>query len=84
MTEKAIVEPGVVDQYAVHARAIIDGKRPVPKRAVLVEFFEGMDASAVSYGMADDATANEHLAQVLAAVGVLSGVASTLNAQASN
>jgi len=84
VTSRSIETPPVVDQYAIHARSIIEGKRPVPKRAVLVEFYDDNDASAVTYGMDDAATATELVALVLCAISVLSGAGSVLNAQASN
>lgn len=86
MTEKAPhpAEPELVDQYIMHTTSILNGERPKPIRAVMVEFFDGKQASAAAYGMGETVCAKETLAQVLAAIHVLSDVAVKLNAQASN
>lgn len=84
MTGRKIEDPSVIDQLVGHARAIVDGKRESPRRAVLVEFYDGNHASVISYGVSNDASAAEHLALALAAMNVLTGAARDLNADASN
>lgn len=86
MTGRTIEEPSVIDQFVGHARAIVDGKRASPRRAVLVlvEFYDGNNASVISYGVSNDASSAEHLALALAAMNVLTGAACDLNADASN
>lgn len=84
MTGRKIEDPSVIDQFVGHARAIVDGKRASPRRAVLVEFYDGNNASVISYGVSNDASSAEHLALALAAMNVLTGAARDLNADASN
>ena len=84
MTGRKIEDPSVIDQLVGHARAIVDGKRATPRRAVLVEFYDGNNASVISYGISHDASAAEHVALALSAMNVLVGAACDLNANASN
>lgn len=84
MTERKIEDPSVIDQFVGHARSIVDGKRATPRRAVLVEFYDGDDASVISYGISHEAGASENLSLALAAMNVLAGAARELNADASN
>lgn len=84
MTKHAIPDPAVIEQYAGHARAIIDGRLATPRRAVLIEFYDGDDASVIFYGISHEAGASENLSLALAAMNVLAGAARELNADASN
>ncbi len=79
---RVITAPRVVDQYAVHTKAILDGETRPPARAVVVEFYGDGSVFCQTYGMDHESTTRELLAQVLAANEVLAGVASSLNGQA--
>lgn len=85
MTDPKVLaaDPSVAEQFAVMAKDMLDGKLATPTRAVLIQFYANEGVYAQTYGIGNPSV-REMLSEVLRAQEVLSGVASSLNAQAAN
>lgn len=74
--------PGCAEEYAYHYKAILDGDRPPPAEMVLIEFYPDQPAACYTHGLGERACSRARLAQICAAIEILSRAARSLNGQA--
>lgn len=74
----------IAECYRERAAAIEKGLRLKPAASVLIEFRGEDNPGVVLYGATQEMSAAECLALLIDAIGVLSGYASTCNAETAN